>query len=170
MPKKLSFKKFNFKKLNFKKFNLKKLDKKLIRRIALITVGGLLVLGVAVYSTRFFTTKLRHDKARQAAYRFGFKASFEVSMLRSCIEASRGQADYCNCYTERFVAMMDDSDWDRFMRVESPQATLDLIENDPSISGKIRIAMNECVSRVRIPKKERSARRDAGRAVREAAE
>jgi hypothetical protein len=148
-----------------KKFSLKKIDRKKAKKIALAAGAALLALALAVCAVKFFRARSRDAAAKREAYRFGFKASFEVSMLRSCIEASRGQADYCNCYTERFVAMMEGQDWDRFMDVSSPQETLELIENDPSISAKIRMSMAECVGRVKTPKSARVAGRAAGQAA-----
>jgi hypothetical protein len=137
-----------------KKFAFSKIDRKKAKKIAIIAGIALLAAVGIIYAVKFF----RNRAAGNEAYEFGFKASFEVSMLRSCIEASRGQAEYCSCYTESFVESLDEGDWRNFMGIKSPQDTMRLIERDASISGKIRIAMADCVDRVRLPRETREER------------
>lgn len=145
-----------------------KIDRKKAKKIALIAGAVVVVIAAAICAYRFFGRRA----AQREALAYGFKASFEVSMLRSCIDASRGQAEYCSCYTERFVESLDEGDWRNFTAVQSPQDTMRLIERDTSISGKIRIAMAECVDKVRISKgtgEARAAKRASKRAPRKAA-
>jgi hypothetical protein len=136
----------------------RKPNKKKNAKIAIYAATAIAAAAALFFGIRAIRDKIRLDAAKEQAYKFAFKASFEASMLHSCIEASRGQADYCNCYTNRFVAMLDEHDWESFMGAKKPEQTMKLIEKDPAISGKIKAVMGECIDRVRLPKGSRGTR------------
>ncbi|MDR1476781.1 MAG: hypothetical protein LBI17_01475 [Rickettsiales bacterium] len=58
------------------------------------------------------------------------------------------------------------------MKADKPDQTMELIEKDPSISGKIKSIMGECIDRVRLPrgsKEAKAARRAPKRAAKKSA-